>query len=742
MTATGRILSSRNEKFRVILPWLVLGLAIGGQLLLLAARQTASLVSGDEGTYLAMAESLARDRDLEFGAEDRRRIESYPKGGRQAVILQKTDSGITYSKPAVYPLVGAIPFAVGGQAGLVALNAVALGAVLLLGVAYLRRSEQDQRLASWAVVTFVGTSVLLSYVAWTMSDSLQASFVALGLILCLGAERQRYELERRRLDRLLESRFAPLAGAVLLGLAAGMRYPNALIGLLPLAILVLRRRIGRAVITGLGFGVALLFAVGANLLMEGAPVPHKALRATFNPAVGYPAGEGAQEVLEHFETAQATEQMGLVPQLEPRVSAYASAYFLIGRHTGLLIYFPLAVFLGLAATRRPDTVGVVLLFGAASLVFFHLVWMPRNYFGGATFVGNRYFLTTYALLLVAPLRAPSRRALALAWTVAAVVFASSLVSATGNPALEEPSQSHAYAGIFRLFPYETTAPALDGRRDRYWSDELVRFVDPHARVEEHGFRLNSASPPAELVVTSGRADRMLRFLVQSDHPEGTFVVRDWLRRHRVALEPDGRGGSRGFVEVRTSAPLRRHPYWWDTNTSLEAWSIRVSLDTPDEEESEAEVRYFGPYRFARKFYSGEVIEIELPQRGNTGRRGLVPLRLRNSGWRYWASGDPVPIHLSYRLWPLPRSKHAEPFVGPTTEFAQRVDPGAEVDVEMTLRWPRREGRYEMSVDLVVGGHEWFEDWTGTPLAKARVRVVDTLEKPPGENSEVADDGGG
>ena len=47
------------------------------------------------------------------------------------------------------------------------------------------------------------------------------------------------------------------------------------------------------------------------------------------------------------------------------------------------------------------TAGWTLLAGLGAIAIFYLVWLPENYFGGSTFVGNRYFLTSYAALLIA-----------------------------------------------------------------------------------------------------------------------------------------------------------------------------------------------------------------------------------------------------------------------------------------------------------------------------------------------------
>lgn len=186
-----------------IAPWLVLAAAVAAQLSLVVVRQSASIVSGDEGTFLAMAESLARDGDLVFGASDRERVEAETRPGRRAVILQKTDR-IAYSKPALYPFIGAPWYLLGGEAGLLMLNVLALAAALALAYLYLRRVDSRPRRAAWTLVTFAGTGVLLSYAAWTMSDSLQASMALAGLVLCLACVRPS-ERREKGLDRFLDS---------------------------------------------------------------------------------------------------------------------------------------------------------------------------------------------------------------------------------------------------------------------------------------------------------------------------------------------------------------------------------------------------------------------------------------------------------------------------------------------------------------------------------------------------------
>ena len=93
---------------------------------------------GDEGTYVAMAASLARDFDLGFTAPDRAWAEGHP-GGAVALILQRTGQGLAYSKPVLYPLLAAPFVGLLGDWGATLLNLLLLLGMLGLARAFLER---------------------------------------------------------------------------------------------------------------------------------------------------------------------------------------------------------------------------------------------------------------------------------------------------------------------------------------------------------------------------------------------------------------------------------------------------------------------------------------------------------------------------------------------------------------------------------------------------------------------------
>jgi len=581
----------------------------GAHLVLGVMRHSFTRVAGDEGTYLAMTESLVRDGDLRFSEADRVRTVAAEEPGRRTLILQRTERGIAYSKPIVYPLVAALFLALSGDAGLLALNALALAGALALAVRTLAR-WWGAPAAAWTLLAAVGASVVPSYLAYRMSDLLQAALVLAGLALCLhrvrggpaegtaqglptpvagrpgptvagvptrsaGGEDSAAGRPRSpgRTGERRKALWAAGLGGLLLGLAASARYPNLLVLVVAIACLVVARRPRAAAATLAGGVLAVVLLSAATARLTGTANPYKAERASFDPASGYPVAADSTVAQEGFNARLATQTLGARPVWQPSVSAWSAAYYLAGRHTGLLLYFPAIAVLVVAALRRSDRLAWMLLGGAAAGIVFYVVWMPRNYFGGSTFVGDRYFLTLFPLLLFAPARAPGRPWLAWPWLVGLAVWASAVVSVARTGELDRTSQSHAYAGVFRLLPYESTARAVDGWRDRYWEETFWRFTDPWATAGEDAFLLAPGRPRAETLVATRKPLEALRLTVHSDAPEVVLEVSDWKRTRTLTVDTSGPAG-RAVVEVAIAPAWRRHPFWWAPGVPYDVRALR------------------------------------------------------------------------------------------------------------------------------------------------------------------------
>lgn len=679
-------------------------------------------VWADEGTYLAMTESLVEDGDLRFDEGDRARLEK-EEAGRSTVILERSSEGeIAYSKPVLFSLVAAPFFALGGVWGVVVLNALVMAAALLLGRAHLRRLGSPGR-AALTLVTFACASVLLPYVFWRMSDILQAAFALAGGVLVFAHDRgpgvgERSRLDRA-LDRVLDHPVAPYAGAALLGLVVSMRLSNGTLAMVPIVAALLQRRFRRAV--GLAAAAVVAFGVVALLTLGliGSSNPYRSSRTSFNSVTGYPAGEGAAAASERFTTSAATHHTGIEPSPGKGRVAYSSLYFLIGRHTGLLVYFPAVIALLWPLLRRLDAIAIAGLLGFGGLVVFLVGWLPWNYFGGETFIGNRYLLPAYALLPALLAQLPGRAIMAAAWMLAVLGYGSALVGVERYGHLDDSGQSHTLAGAFRVLPYESTVQDVAGRRDRYWSGDFVRFVDPFAKTRRFHFELTTGMPGAELMVAQGRLPGNIRLEIETEAAEATLVASDFRHTQRLALGT--KRVSRGLVQVDLdlAKPWRHHVFWWDPATLYHVRLLRLRLETPDGASAVAKVRYCGDPTNVGKAFAYERLETQVPANAIAGTTTTVRVRLRNTSQRPWEVEAVLPVHARTRLFD---AQGALVFESPTTRLPKLVNPGEDVELALEVSWPKQPGHYRFEVDLVLQHIAWFADRLGMPVVAQEVEI--------------------
>ncbi len=702
--------------------------AIGLALLTLAIlatlaryRSPVSRVWGDEGTFLAMMASLTEDGDLWFEDADLARIET-AKGGRAHLILERCGDRIAYSKPIFFALIAAPFYALLGESGPILLNALVLAFALALAFAYLRRWG-DNAAAALVTVTFAGGAVMIPYVAWRMTDTFQTALAVTGLVLCFARYRGSLPARPRALDRLIVWRGAPLLGALLLGLTVNMRVSNGVLVAAAVVAELVQRRPRRALLLGSAALVMFLALAGSTQILTGASNPYRTARTTFTPATGYPAGAGAEAALTRLQVTEASDKTGLDTYTGAERIAYASYYFFAGRHTGLIFYFPTAVVFLLFAVRRSDPIGRVALAALAAAFTFFVAWRADNYFGGDTFIGNRYFPSIYPLVLVALPRLPGTRWLTAAWALAAVSYASALLSVISYHQLDKTSQSHTRAGIFRLLPYETTALDIVGRRDRYWAGHFVRFVDPFPGVGPWHAELYAGRPGAELIAAHWQPLDKIRLWVETSAPEATLEVRDYARRSTFpvgTLATEARRGALGVqVDFAPSSPWRRHRYWWDSETLYTSRGLRLRLLVPAGPAT-AVIRYFGDPELHQQAFSYERLADSLPDRPIAGSTSTVSFTLRNTSPLTWEPQDVVPVRARYRL-----STGAGELVkeSPRIELPLRVKPFHHVEVAFDVTWPSEVGNYRFEADLVLEHVAWFAERLGRPVIQREVEVT-------------------
>jgi hypothetical protein len=602
---------------------------------------------------------------------------------------------------------------------MVAFQALALGLSLLLAAAAIGRRAGGERSAATVVIFLLG-STIGPWLFWRMTESLQVALALAGLALTLGQALGTAPLRPRWADRLLDRPGAPWLGAVLLGLLAGLREPNAAVAAVPVLAALGARRLRRAALLVL----LVTLGYGANLLvtwsLTGAPNPYKAPRSTFSAETGYPSSVD-DPVLARISSGShlRTSSLAALPRPAPRRTLYASFYFFVARHSGLFPYFPAALVLLLAAARGVDRIGAAALLGFAGCAVFFLVWWPANYFGGETTIGNRYLLAGYAALLFVPRRLPSYRTIAGGWLLVLALAGSALVSVARTRALDPGTQNHAYAGLFRLLPYESVASTVEGRRDRYWSGDFLRFVDPYARVDRERFELSTGSPAAEVEIATSWSGSPLHMFVRADAPRVDLVISDWMRRSRRRLGSDVGEEFAGVVTWTPSPAWRYHRFWWAATVPYRARLIRFRLETPDGGPATAVLRYLGRHTLPEHDYGRELLGADLPETATAGAESRIALAVANRCAWTWRAAGPLAVRLAARIEAVEGGESVE-FRSP---LPGDVRPGARFDGEIQLRWPSTPGRYRLVVDLLLEDVLWFGGRADGPLAEREIEIT-------------------
>ncbi len=436
-------------------------------------------LKADEPAYYLMARSLASDHDLRLEVKDVDRVfEEFPLVPANNLILMSDDGWRTiyFSKPLLYPLLGAPFVAAFGANGLLLLNMLMVAAMVWMGARYLRR-HNDDAIALLLATAFIVLSCGFAYAFWIHTEIFCMTAVAAACFLVMGA----IERERRR------SLLAPLASGAALALAA---YNKPMYGLLGAALLlpVWRAWRWRGALTWTAGAAATLGATGLlAVALTGRPTPYLGSQARAgisicsqgklpiepDPAAAAPVATAAAK--DAAPTAAgagggappARLNWGFVlrpPSIDVRELAENGAYFLWGRHTGFLLYFPfgvLAVVL-FAIDGARDRERWLLLAALAAIALYFLVFIPVNWQGGGGFIGNRYYAPLYPAFLYL-VRRVRPALLVLPATASASLFLGPLLLSPFGAAVPEPTlQAHVRNAPFRFFPLELSLKNVPG----------------------------------------------------------------------------------------------------------------------------------------------------------------------------------------------------------------------------------------------------------------------------------------
>lgn len=486
----------------------------------------APLPTGDEATSVLMVQSLWHDRDAAFREADLARATKIWDGGPSGLTLFTNDGGKTmrYGRPLAYPL-AALPFyGVFGLRGIALFNMALFLAMAGAALWYFREETGGLFAAG-----FFFASAAFAY-AFRMEPEvflMSCAFFAL--------------LVWRKDNWRRESRAGLAVAGALIGAALTSSPLLALLGLPILIDLILKRRFRNVLI----FVASLILTVGGLSLLQKVGTKEwtafgGAQRRTF--VNEFPL-ETRRDLWQGYtgESAERTGPASGAVKLLPRNLGYVIA----GRYTGLLPYFPFALFaLGLYLFGSKDRsrhllLGVLLIYVVAVLLLH-----PRGFAGDPDFLGSRYLAIVYPAFLFLSGKISARRSLVLPFAAAGLWTAAAVMGSIVKLAPQAPLQLHTQAPTFQRLPLELTllpGESLPGFIAQTWGDALWIFPSTFFAEERHphGVWVRGGTR-SEVIVASPRPLSQLSFLVYSLTADNELILESNAGRFRVRFDTEGK----------------------------------------------------------------------------------------------------------------------------------------------------------------------------------------------------------
>ncbi|HXO22088.1 MAG TPA: hypothetical protein VOA87_19395 [Thermoanaerobaculia bacterium] len=489
----------------------------------------------DEAAYVMMAQSLWHDHDLTYDHRDLFRAYRLWDQGPYGVVLSTTDGGKTmhYGKPFIYSL-AALPFyAVFGVQGLVVFN-MALFLAMFWSACWFFRAESGY--VGLYLAGFFFASVAYNYVFWMQPEVFNMACVFFPLLLWQHLRRRGDDEERPR-DLWL------LAGAgALLAAAFVSKETMVLLGG-PIAVdLAWRRRFGALAAFVAPALLALVLLAGTQQRLTGSWSPYRGVqRRSFESE--YPI-ESRRDLWQLYRGTSFGSWSGLGIQATPRTFARDLEYFVFGRHTGLLPYFPFALFaFGLYLSGPRDRSRHLLLLAVAGYCLSLVLLRPDNYQGGLGFLGNRYFASIYPALLFLPGRMAAKRSLILPFAAAGLWTASLVAVPLQAITPEATLQAHARTATFQALPLELTLlNKIPGYFLRGWGDGVWVVPKQNFFADErnpNGVWVRGACRSEVVLVTVAPVDAV-RFRAYSLSDVNELDVDSGVDRVRVVFDSEAK----------------------------------------------------------------------------------------------------------------------------------------------------------------------------------------------------------
>jgi hypothetical protein len=334
--------------------------------------------------------------------------------------------------------------------------------------------------------------------------------------------------------------------------------PSNLLLMLPLlAWLLARRQWKRLILAGVLFGAVGAVLLAGNVAVTGDWNFQGGDRRTFYGTYPFQErGAAWEEVGQDRATNRVLWEHIFDRRVFWTVFSHNLAYLVVGRYSGLLPYFfpgLFAVAAFLLARRRRARWQWFVLAGAVAEILLLLLWVPYTFNGGGGSIGNRYFMSTYGVLLFLLPPIGSAAWAMVPWVVGGLFSA----QVTFNPFFSSfhPAEQ-AKQGPLRWLPVELTLVNdlpinTQPNRARIWFGEARRFqvyfLDDNAYGREDLTFWVKGRSTAEFLIKTVEPASALDLDLASGEVATTVAVSRGCRRQQVHLAP--------HATARISVPL-------------------------------------------------------------------------------------------------------------------------------------------------------------------------------------------
>ena len=567
---TSRWTSSTGRRRSILL---VIVVAVWGLVVCTLGRPGWPRWIGDEATHVLQAESLATDLDLVFDLQDRQRVATM---GVEITGLDLRNGRLeerpAFARPVFYSLYLAPFVRWAPERGPTAANLVLL--CLAVGLASRRLFVRVGSMAPWLIGLFVFASVTFRYLQVAEPALFLLTLLVVAFFLVFGWEEPvSEELSEiyRPLPTAKRTGWRWGAAGVLLGLTVAYN-PVYVVLAVPavLAAPVDRRRSALAFLS-LGVAAVLSLSVLIEVGRAGSwrlpfPQPSAAVLVAAQPLGQEPLGDlSGDTVSSPFEPAP---QRPYPVRLSGRLTAWNLAYLTVGRHLGILPYFlPLALILGLWTLGSGRSSLVTASFVALGLI---ALLSPFDFAGGATPMGNRWFVPLFGALWFVPARRPRPHWLGATAVLSGLFLYPVWMAPVGSPIAADGSLQHAESMAARFLPLETSQRSLPSFGEILGRGAWVRSLRNSVRLRGDGRWQLRGETPAELLVASPAPLDSIYLEFGSVAEPGLEVEGGQLGN--MVLQPSGRVAFH-VGELQTRA---RHPSWWDERV-LDFYDLHLSM---------------------------------------------------------------------------------------------------------------------------------------------------------------------